>query len=121
MQACPPQGIIIFDEPWAFMQPVRHALGALCMEQGWWAEAERAYRDDLGHNPEIARPYTHPNNVWALHGLCEVLRRQHQSLPALEHQLKVAMSRTDGIRITSSCMCRRAAEHVPATSTVSLV
>merc|ERR1719346_789032 len=26
LQACPPEGIIVYDEPWAFMQPVRHAL-----------------------------------------------------------------------------------------------
>jgi len=37
-----------YDEPWGWMQPVRHALGALLLEQGRAAEAEVVYREDLG-------------------------------------------------------------------------
>ena len=37
-----------YDEPWGWMQPTRHALGALLMEQGRLDEAEAAYRADLG-------------------------------------------------------------------------
>ena len=34
-----------YDEPWGWMQPTRHALGALLSEQGRFAEAEAVYRD----------------------------------------------------------------------------
>jgi tetratricopeptide (TPR) repeat protein len=37
-----------FDEPWGWMQPTRHALGALLLEQGHVEEAEAVYRADLG-------------------------------------------------------------------------
>ena len=36
-----------YDEPWGWMQPVRHALGALMLEQGHAEEAEAVYRADL--------------------------------------------------------------------------
>src|SRR4029450_8560063 len=36
------------DEPWGWMQPPRHALGALLLEQGRLAEAEAGYRAGLG-------------------------------------------------------------------------
>jgi len=37
-----------YDEPWGWMQPARHALGALRLEQGQVDQAEAVYRDDLG-------------------------------------------------------------------------
>jgi tetratricopeptide (TPR) repeat protein len=37
-----------YDEPWGWMQPIRHALGALLLEQDRAAEAEVVYREDLG-------------------------------------------------------------------------
>ena len=37
-----------YAEPWGWMQPIRHALGALLLEQGRAAEAEVVYREDLG-------------------------------------------------------------------------
>ena len=36
-----------YAEPWGWMQPIRHALGALLLEQDRAAEAE-VYREDLG-------------------------------------------------------------------------
>ena len=42
-----------YDEPWGWMQPARHALGALLLEQGETvAQAEAVYRADLGLRPE---------------------------------------------------------------------
>ena len=35
-----------YTEPWAWMHPPRHALGALLAEQGRFDEAERVYRED---------------------------------------------------------------------------
>ena len=37
-----------YDEPWGWMQPVRHAFGALLLEQGHTDEAEMVFRQDLG-------------------------------------------------------------------------
>ena len=37
-----------YDEPWGWMQPARHALGALLLEQGQVEEAAAVYRADLG-------------------------------------------------------------------------
>jgi hypothetical protein len=65
-----------YIEPWAWMHPPRHALAALFMEQGHFDEAEAIYRDDLGLSGRIQRCAQHPDNVWALHGLVECLKRR---------------------------------------------
>jgi len=44
-----------YDEPWGWMQPVRHALGALLLEQDRTAEAEAVYREDLGLGGALPR------------------------------------------------------------------
>jgi tetratricopeptide (TPR) repeat protein len=96
-----------YDEPWGWMQPARHALGALLLEQGRVAEAEQVYRDDLGLNPALSRAAQHPDNVWSLHGLVECLHRQHRhaEAAAMEARLDLAKARAD-IPITASCLCR---------------
>ncbi len=53
-----------YDEPWGKMQPIRHALGGLLLEQGQWDECEVVFREDLK---------IHPNNPWALVGLIRCL------------------------------------------------
>ena len=60
-----------YDEPWGWMQPARHALGALLLEQGEIERAEAVYREDLGFDSSVIRARRHPNNVWSLHGLAE--------------------------------------------------
>lgn len=62
-----------YDEPWGWMQPTRHAYGALLLEQGRVEEAEAVYRADLGLDNTLPRPLQHPGNVWALHGFHECL------------------------------------------------
>ncbi len=64
-----------YDEPWGWMQPARHAYGALLLEQGLLAEAEAVYRADLGLDGTLARACQHPGNVWSLHGYHECLTR----------------------------------------------
>ena len=44
-----------YDEPWGWMQPTRHALGALLLEQGRVEEAEAVYRADLGLDDTLSR------------------------------------------------------------------
>ncbi|MDG1438992.1 MAG: hypothetical protein P8P98_08425, partial [Emcibacteraceae bacterium] len=97
-----------YTEPWAWMHPPRHALGALLMEQGHYKEAERVYRADLGLNDDLSRCLQHHDNVWALHGIVECLDKRNETveLPDLRKKLATAMSKTD-IPITSSCCCRK--------------
>lgn len=96
-----------YSEPWVWMHPPRHALGALLLAQGHYDEAEEVYRTDLGLNDKIQRCAQHRGNVWALHGLVECLhwRGETDELPEFEVLLREAMSKTD-VPITSSCCCR---------------
>jgi hypothetical protein len=89
------------------MHPPRHALAALLLDQGHIEEAEQVCRDDLGLSGAVQRCARHPDNVWALHGLVECLRRrgEREERPHWEHKLESALAKTD-VPITSSCMCR---------------
>ncbi|HET7243353.1 MAG TPA: tetratricopeptide repeat protein [Streptosporangiaceae bacterium] len=96
-----------YDEPWGWMQPARHAYGALLLEQGRLTEAEAVYRADLGLDGTLARACQHPGNVWSLHGYHECLTRlgKHEQAGIVAQQLKIAAARAD-VPITSSCYCR---------------
>jgi tetratricopeptide (TPR) repeat protein len=96
-----------YDEPWGWMQPARHAYGALLLEQGLVAEAEAVYRADLGLDDTLARACQHPGNVWSLHGYHECLIRLGKAEEAgiVMQQLRIAAARAD-VPIRSSCYCR---------------
>jgi tetratricopeptide (TPR) repeat protein len=88
---------LVYDEPPAWMLPVRHALGALLMADGRAAEAESIYREDLRRNR---------GNGWALTGLRQSLLAQGRmadSVP-VAMQIEKAFAHAD-TEITSSCMC----------------
>jgi len=86
-----------YDEPWGWMQPVRHALGALLVEQKRFEEAEAVYRKDL----EV-----HPGNGWALLGLETCLRARGETgeADAALAAFRKAWERSD-IEIKASCYC----------------
>lgn len=96
-----------YDEPWGWMQPTRHALGALLLEQGRVEEAAAVYAADLGLDPTLARPCQHPGNVWSLHGYHECLTRLGRDAEAaiIGRQLELAAARAD-VPIEASCACR---------------
>ncbi|MBP5941640.1 hypothetical protein [Streptomyces acidiscabies] len=96
-----------YDEPWGWMQPTRHAYGALLLEQGRVTEAEAVYRADLGLDPTLPRALQHPGNVWALHGLHECLVRlgKHGEAALIGQQLTLARAVAD-VPVESSCFCR---------------
>jgi tetratricopeptide (TPR) repeat protein len=96
-----------YDEPWAWMQPTRHALGALLLEQGRVEEAEAVYRADLGLDDTLSRACQHPDNVWSLHGFHECLLRLGKTDEARMAKLRLdlAAARAD-VPIQSSCFCR---------------
>jgi tetratricopeptide (TPR) repeat protein len=96
-----------YDEPWGWMQPTRHAYGALLLEQGRVEEAAAVYAADLGLDPTLSRPCQHPNNVWSLHGYHECLQRLGRTAEAaiIGQQLELARARAD-VLIHASCACR---------------
>ncbi|WP_425043702.1 hypothetical protein [Primorskyibacter sp. S87] len=98
---------LVYDEPWGWMQPTRHALGALLMEAGQFEEAEAVYRADLGLDDTLARACQHPGNVWSLHGLHECLGRRGEEVEArhIKLQLDKAAARAT-VPIHASCFCR---------------
>ena len=97
-----------YDEPWGWMQPTRHALGALLIDRGRYKEAEEVYRADLGLDSSINRSQRHPNNVWSLHGLYECLanRAERLEIKHIKILLDKAVARAD-VPISASCYCRK--------------
>ena len=88
-----------YDEPWGWMQPARHALGALLLEQNRFVQAESVYREDLKR---------HPHNAWSLHGLATCLAKQGMTVEAakVKAEFDKAVVRSD-VSIDRSCFCKR--------------
>ncbi len=87
-----------YDEPWGWMQPARHALGALLLEQGHAEQAETVYREDLRRRP---------HNPWSLQGLEDCLRCQEKIVEADEvHTRFLAATQRADIQIDRSCFCK---------------
>jgi len=99
-----------YDEPWGWMQPTRHALGALLLERGHIEEAEAVYRSDLGLDGKLSRACQHPDNLWSLHGLHECLNRRDEKVEAalIKQKLDLTLARAE-VPIKASCFCRRLA------------
>ncbi len=105
-QAVVNEDALPYDEPWGWMMPSRHALGALLLEQGHTTEAAAAYEADLGLNTTCIRSNRHPNNVWALLGLHTCYERLGKKIEAtmIKPSLDFALARADK-EIYSSCFC----------------
>ena len=88
---------LTYDEPWGWMMPARHVLGALLLEQGKASAAEKVYREDLER---------YKNNLWSLLGLHQALKQQQKVTEAesVYASFKAASVRAD-IRIGASCLC----------------
>jgi len=101
---------LAYDEPWGWMQPTRHALGALLLEQGRYGKAEDVYRADLGLDSTLSRASQHPNNLWSLHGLLECLRQRDEQVESVivAQQLDLALARSE-VEVKASCYCHQAA------------
>jgi tetratricopeptide (TPR) repeat protein len=96
-----------YSEPWSWMMPPRHALGALLLEQGHINEATDVYRADLGLDDTLVRPSQHPRNIWSLLGYAECCERlgDDASLASIQSDLGNAKQIADQT-IQVSCFCR---------------
>jgi len=99
-----------YDEPWGWMQPTRHALGALLLEQGHVEEAEKVFREDLGLGGQVSRATVHADNVWSLRGLhdCLAARGETKEIVHIRNRLDLAQARADRT-VAASCFCAQKA------------
>ena len=88
---------LIYDEPWGWMTPARHVLGALLLEHGDAESAEEVYREDLKQ---------FKNNLWSLLGLYQALKSQGKTaeLESVYTLYQKASARAD-VKIGASCLC----------------
>ena len=86
-----------YGEPPQWLQPVRHTLGAVYLMSARYADAERAYREDLAE---------WPRNGWSLYGLSRALHGQGKINQAkkIDDQYRAAWTRADA-PTTTSCKC----------------
>lgn len=90
------------------MQPARHALGALMLEQGHVAESLAVYEADLGLNDSLPRACQHPDNIWSLKGYHECLQKLGRTHEADAVRAKIEkLEETSDISIRFSCFCRK--------------
>ncbi|PVH72103.1 hypothetical protein DL98DRAFT_611961 [Cadophora sp. DSE1049] len=98
---------LAYSDPPPWMQPVRHALGALFLEQNRVQEAESLYKEDLGFAEDYPRRRAKLNNVWGLHGLYECFMRSGKTGEAafIRASKEIAEASAD-IPLKASCFCR---------------
>lgn len=89
-----------YIEPPAWIQPVRHALGAALMDAHRYSDAEAVYRDDLARYPE---------NGWSLFGLSRSLKMQGKDAEAsaVTVRFEKIWQHAD-VKLSSSCFCLQA-------------
>ena len=89
---------LAYNEPWGQMQPVRHILGALLLEQGEVAEAEAVYRADIK---------LWKDNMWGLLGLklCLEAKGGAEEELAKVSELYAARSIRADIVPAKTCFC----------------
>merc|ERR1712066_1209657 len=94
-----------YCEPWSWMHPVRHVLGALALEQGEVNLAREMYEQDLQmRSVEENAHCPTPNNVWSLRGLVECLG--DGASDDLKMKLKTVEQFTSR-KIVASCACAK--------------
>ena len=88
---------LVYSEPWSWMMPTRHVLGALLLEHGDVVEAEAVYREDL---------IQYKNNMWSLFGLNQALKAQEklEEAESVLDMFKKASVLAD-VEIGASCLC----------------
>ena len=86
-----------YNEPPDWLQPARHALGAVLVREKRFAEAEKVYAADLKKLP---------NNGWGLYGMRQTLAGLGRHTDASVYAAQFTQAWTDSdTRILSSCLC----------------
>lgn len=86
-----------YAEPPDWLNPVRHALGAVLLQESRGADAESVFRADLA---------IHPHNGWALFGLARSLELQNRADAAAQVRAEFeTVWRGADIEIKSPCLC----------------
>ena len=104
---------LVYDEPWGWMHPIRHIIGALGQEQGKYEEAFEAYTQDLGictTSPNATM--THPLNIWSLKGLSLLFKVWNKEFNEKEKEVckwveinLANAEKTSDTKIYASCAC----------------
>lgn len=90
---------LLYMEPPDWIQPTRHALGAVLLKTGRTADAEQVYRKDL----EI-----YPENGWSLFGLYQCLNTRDPNAPetrAVKARFDKAWANADIPPPHATCLC----------------
>jgi len=86
-----------YDEPWGWLQPARHALGALLSEQGHYKRAKEVYEADL----KIWK-----KNLWSLFGLAKCHKALGNSELAEEYAKEYReKAKNLDVRMIDACFC----------------
>lgn len=91
---------LAYDEPPDWMQPVRHALGALLMAEGRHDEAKSVYLEDLRKYPE---------NGWGLLGLSQAMAAKGEDAATVDARRARVWARAD-VSPVASCYCHPEAQ-----------
>jgi tetratricopeptide (TPR) repeat protein len=86
-----------YDEPPDWIQPVRHALGAMLVRANRPEAAAVVYREDLRRNPE---------NGWSLFGLAKSLKMQKSDDAAEFQERFTKVWANADVKLSSSCFCQ---------------
>lgn len=102
---------LMYAEPPGWMLPVRHAAGALLLEQNQARKAAQLFAEDLGKSFDgeeatLPRPQQHPRNMWALQGYLDCLLSlgMNDEAEEVKKELRDAKKGAD-VDIEASCFC----------------
>lgn len=90
---------LLYMEPPDWIQPTRHALGAVLLTSGRVGEAEEVYRADLA---------VYPENGWSLNGLYQCLAKRDPTsteTAAVKKRFEKAWSHADIPAPHATCLC----------------
>lgn len=87
-----------YNEPPDWIQPVRHALGAMLVRANRPIEAAAVYREDLRRIPD---------NGWSLFGLAKALKMQKADEAAEFQERFTKVWANADVKLNSSCFCQQ--------------
>lgn len=101
-----------YMEPWGWMHPARHILGALAMEQGRYDIAVDAYLEDLGIAVKNNSKCQNLKNIWSVRGLVDLKKvcQDEEVLKKVDYQQIWAwlpqLDKNCESEISASCACK---------------